>query len=217
MSKKIIIFPFGGNARESLMSILAINQRKKTWDIIGFFDDNPLTWGKNCCGFKVNGGREVLKHFSQAYILAVPGNPGNYLERKNIIGSLKIDESRLVTILHPTVSVSGDARIGFNTLIMSNTVISCGVKIGNHCIILPNTVVAHDTSIGDYSIIGANVTISGNVRIDSECYVGSGVNIRENLCIGKNTLLGLGSNVVCDIEENVVAVGNPARLLRGPR
>lgn len=214
MPKKIIIFPFGGNARESLLSILAINRIKKEWDIIGFIDDDRSTWDKACCGIKVKGGRGVIKKFPDAQILAVPGNPDNYLKRKEIIASLGIPHSRFATIIHPSVIVAPDAKIGYNATLMPNIFISSGAKIGNHCVILPNTVVSHDSVIGNYCCIGSNVSISGSVNIGSECYIGSGVKIRENISIGKKTLIGLGSNVVSYIKEDVIAAGNPCRVIR---
>lgn len=217
MSKKLIIFPFGGNAREALVTILGINRIKKKWDVIGFIDDDSSTWGKDCCGIKVLGGKEILKRFPDAHILAVPGNPHDYLKRKDIIGSLGLKSSRFATVIHPSVVVSPDSRIGYNTLLMPNIIISCAVEIGNHCVILPNTVVSHNSTVGDYCCIGSNVTISGNVTIGSTCYIGSGSKIRENIFIGQKSLLGLGSNVVSNVEEGVVVVGNPARVIREVR
>ncbi len=214
MPKKIILFPFGGNAKESLISILAINSIKKEWDVVGFIDDNSSTWGKSYYGIEVKGGREVLKVFPDSLVLAVPGNPNDYFKRSDIIEGLGVKRSCYATIIHPSTVISPDACIGHNTLIMANVVISCGVKIGNHCIILPNTVISHDSVIGDYCCIGSNVSVSGNVSIESECYIGSGVSIRENICIGKKSLIGIGSNVVSDIKEGVVAVGNPAKVIR---
>lgn len=217
MSKKLIIFPFGGNAREALVTILGIHRIKKKWDVIGFIDDDSSTWGKDCCGIKVLGGKEILKRFSDAHILAVPGSPRNYLKRKDIIESLGIESSRFATVIHPSAVVSPDSRIGYNTLLMPNVVISCAVKIGNHCVILPNTVVSHNSTVGDYCCIGSNVTISGNVTIGSTCYIGSGSKIRENIFIGQRSLLGLGANVVSNVEEGIVVVGNPARVIREVR
>lgn len=214
MPKKIIIFPFGGNARESLMSIFAINALKRQWETVGFIDDDIASKGKVCCGVKVLGGREVLKKITQAKVLAVPGSPKNFLKRKDIITSLGLESTRFATIIHPSVNIAKDAEIGYGSLIMPNVVISCGVKLGKFSVVLPNTVISHDATIGDYCCFGSNVTVSGNVNIGPECYIGSGVKIRENINIGEKTLLGLGSNVISDIENGVVAVGNPARILR---
>ena len=214
MSKKILLFPFGGNAREVLLSILAINTVKNEWEILGFVDDDPSLHGQGSCGIKVLGDKKILKQYPDAQVLAVPGNPDNYLKRKGIIGALGIKESFFATIIHPTVSVSPDAKIGHNTVIMPNCVISCGARVGNHCVILPNTVISHDSNLGDYSMVGSNVSISGNVNIGSECYIGSGTKIRNGISIKEKSLIGLGSNVVSDIEKGVVAAGNPARVMR---
>lgn len=214
MSKKLLLFPFGGNAREALLSIFAINKIKREWDIVGFIDDDQSHHGKSSCGIKVIGGRVILKDIPDAFVLAVPGSPTSYLKRKDIISSLKAEISRFATILHPSVVIAPDATIGYNTVIMPNVVISCGVRIGNHCIILPNTVVSHDSVVDDYCCVGSNISISGSVRIGSSCYIGSGTKMRENVSIGEGSLVGLGSNVISDIEARVVAAGNPTKVIR---
>jgi sugar O-acyltransferase (sialic acid O-acetyltransferase NeuD family) len=214
MAKKLLLFPFGGNARESLPSIFAINDINQEWDLLGFVDDNIATHGKECCGVKVLGGRDILRSFPDAFVLAVPGSPKNFSMRSNIITGLGIEESRFATIVHPSVVKARDATIGYNSLVMSGVVISCGVTIGNHCLILPNTVVSHDSVVDDLCCIGSNITISGSVHIGATCYIGSGTKIREEISIGSGTLVGLGSNVISDIEARVIAVGNPAKVLK---
>jgi sugar O-acyltransferase (sialic acid O-acetyltransferase NeuD family) len=214
MSKKLLIFPFGGNARESLISILAINETAQEWNVAGFVDDDHSLHGKDYYGIKVLGGRELLKDYSDAFVLAVPGSPKGYLRRKSIIESLPVERSRFATIIHPSVVRAPDSAIGYNTLIMPHVVVSCGVQVGSHCIILPNTVIAHDSVVRDYCCIGSNVSISGAVSIGSECYIGSGVKVREDIRIGSRSLIGLGSNVLSDIEEGIVAIGNPAKAMR---
>lgn len=214
MSGKLILFPFGGNARESLLSVFALNDRNMEWNILGFIDDDESRHGKECCGIKVLGGRDVLNDFPDALVLAVPGSPTNFQGRAEVIGSLGLNESRFATIIHPSVGRALDAAIGRNTIIMSNVVISCGVTIGSHCVILPNTVVSHDSVIGDYCCIGSNVSVSGTVHIGSNCYIGSGTKLREDIHIGAGTLIGLGSNVLADIPAGVIAVGSPARVVR---
>lgn len=214
MPKKLFIFPFGGNAKESLLSLLAINALRQEWDILGFLDDDPAQQGKDYCGITVLGGRELLKKHADAFVLAVPGSPTSYARRRSVIESLPVDESRFATVIHPSVVTAPDAGIGYNTLIMSHVVVSCSARVGNHCIVLPNTVISHDSTVGDYCCVGSNVSISGSVTIGPECYIGSGVKVRENVRIGCRTLIGLGSNVIADIPEGTVAAGNPAKEMR---
>lgn len=214
MPKKLLLFPFGGNARESLMSVFAINGKRDEWDVVGFIDDDHSHHGKDCCGIKVLGGREVLDEISDAFVLAVPGSPTSFPGRKGIIGSLQVENKRFATIIHPSAVIAPEAVIGTNCILMPNVVISCGVRIGSHCVILPNTVVSHDSQVDDYCCIGSNVSVSGSVHIGASCYIGSGTKMREDITIGAGTLVGLGSNVLSDIPAGVVAVGSPAKVIR---
>jgi sugar O-acyltransferase (sialic acid O-acetyltransferase NeuD family) len=213
--QKLLIFPFGGNAREALAAMRRIDDKTpSSWNVLGFADDDPTTWGKECLGAAVLGGREILTKFQRAKIIAVPGSPQSYSTRKNLIDSLTVDKNRFVTVIDRTARISPDARIGYNTLIMANAVVGCGVTVGNHCIILPNTVISHESRVGDYCCIGSNVSISGGAVIQEQCYIGSGSVIREGIVIGGKSLLGLGSVIIADIPPAVEAVGNPARILK---
>jgi len=214
MSRKLFLFPFGGNAREALLSVLAINECEQEWDVIGFLDDDQSRHGKECCGITVVGGREMLGVEPDAFLLAVPGSPATFGRRREIISGLPIDQSRLATIIHPSVERAPDAKVGFNSIIMPNVFISSNVTIGNHCVILPNTVLSHDCVIGDYCCVGSNVSVSGSVAIGAGCYIGSGTRMREDISIGRGTLVGLGSTVIADIPEHVIAAGSPARILK---
>lgn len=86
--------------------------------------------------------------------------------------------------------------------------------------------------IGDYTMIGPNVTIAtaGHpvlpelrqeayqfnipVHIGKNVWIGAGVIILPGVTVGDNTVIGAGSIVTKDIPSDVVAVGNPCRVLR---
>lgn len=86
--------------------------------------------------------------------------------------------------------------------------------------------------IGDYTMIGSNVTIAtaGHpvlpelrqeayqfnipVHIGKNVWIGAGVIILPGVTVGDNTVIGAGSVVTKDIPSDVVAVGNPCRVLR---
>ena len=97
-----------------------------------------------------------------------------------------------------------------------------------------NLTLVDDTHIyvGDSTMIGPNVTIAtaGHpilpvlrekvyqfnlpVRIGKNCWIGAGAIILPGITIGDNTVIGAGSVVTKDLPANVVAVGNPCRILR---
>lgn len=52
------------------------------------------------------------------------------------------------------------------------------------------------------------------VHIGRNCWIGVGAIITPGVTIGDNTVIGAGSVVTHDIPANVVAVGNPCKVMR---
>ena len=52
------------------------------------------------------------------------------------------------------------------------------------------------------------------IAIGNNVWLGGGVIVCPGVTIGENTVVGAGAVVVKDLPANVVAVGNPARILR---
>lgn len=46
------------------------------------------------------------------------------------------------------------------------------------------------------------------------CWLGAGVIVLPGVTIGDNVVIGAGSVVTKDIPDNVIAVGNPCKVLR---
>lgn len=52
------------------------------------------------------------------------------------------------------------------------------------------------------------------ITVGDNVWIGAGVLVMPGVTIGSNVVIGGGSVVVGDIPSNVVAVGNPCRVLR---
>lgn len=52
------------------------------------------------------------------------------------------------------------------------------------------------------------------VTIGNDCWIGANVTICPGVTIGDNTVIGAGSVVTRDVPANVVAAGNPCRVIR---
>lgn len=204
--KKLIIFPFNGNAIE------AIDCLGNEYDLIGLIDDNPEKQGQTQYGFEVFS-RDLLITYQETYVLAVPGSPATYLKRRQIIDGLQIPQQRFANVIHPHANISKFAILGYNVLIMAGTVVTSNAAIRNHVCILPNSVIHHDSEVEDYCLIGANVTIAGNVKICQNCYIGSGSTIINNIEIGQKTLVGSGTNVIRSLPSSSKVVGNPGKII----
>jgi len=57
-------------------------------------------------------------------------------------------------------------------------------------------------------------TFARPIRIGHGCWIGANVVVLPGVTIGDGTVIGAGSVVTKDIPANVVAVGNPCRVLR---
>ena len=206
-AKPLLIFPCNGNGIEALDCL------GDAYRFVAFIDDTPEKQGTDRGGYLILG-REALTQFPDAHVLAVPGSPGSYLSRIQVIDGLGIAEGRFARVIHPAARISPLAAIGHNVLIMAGVVITSNAVIGNHVCVLPNTVIHHDAAIGAWSLVGSNVTIAGRTIVGENCYIGSGSSIMNGLQVGTRSLVGLGSNVIRDVPAGSTVAGNPARQVR---
>ncbi len=201
------IFPFNGNGIE------AADALDGNFELCGFIDDTLSKQGELPGGLRVCSRQALIEH-PQARVLAVPGSPTSFMQRRAVIESLGMSEERWATVIHPGAHVSAGARIGRNVLVMAGAVITSNAVIEDHVCILPNTVVHHDAIVGAWSLVGSNVTVAGGTHIGQNCYIGSGSSLKNGLKLGNGTMVGLGSTVLKDTEPGTRVAGNPARLMR---
>lgn len=95
------------------------------------------------------------------------------------------------------------------------TILDCGViTVGNNVLIGPNVNIfgaghpVHPDLRSEELEYGFPVTIGDNV------WIGGGTTINANITIRENTVIGSGSVVTKDIPANVVAAGNPCKVIR---
>ena len=108
------------------------------------------------------------------------------------------------------------------------------VRFGSFVYANFNLTLVDDThiTVGDYTMLGPNVVLATGghpllpalrergmqynlpVRIGRNCWLGAGVIVLPGVTIGDNAVIGAGSVVTRDIPPNVLAVGNPCRVLR---
>jgi maltose O-acetyltransferase len=112
----------------------------------------------------------------------------------------------------------------------SSIVLGDGVQLNNNAFIKSE---GPGITIGDGALLGSHVEIfdsdfhelhparrrggnprMGRVDIGENVFVGEGTKILKGVTIGANSVIGAGSVVTGSIPANVVAAGNPARVIR---
>lgn len=107
------------------------------------------------------------------------------------------------------------------------------ISIGNCCLICPGVRISAATGItvGDSTMMASGVYITDSdwhgiydrldyigasrpVSIGTNVWLGDSVIVCKGVTIGDNSIIGAGSVVTGDIPANVVAAGNPARVIR---
>ena len=108
------------------------------------------------------------------------------------------------------ITIEDDVYINFGYVILD----CAEVTIGSHTLFGPN--------IGLYPVhhaIDAKERINGGccgkpIRIGKNVWLGGDVKVLAGVTIGDNSIVGTGSIVTKDIPSNVVAAGNPCRVIR---
>lgn len=136
---------------------------------------------------------------------------GNNYSRK--INSLKYKPITF-NLIHPTAVVSRNAKLGYGNVVMAGAIINSSTVIGNHCVINTSASIDHDCVIADFVHISPSAALAGNVRVEEGSHIGINACIKQNITVGKWSVVGAGAVVVKDVPDNVVVVGNPARIIK---
>lgn len=91
---------------------------------------------------------------------------------------------------------------------------SSNVHIGDNVLIAAKVQIYAAYHPTDPTIRLTGKELAAPVRIGDNAWIGGGAIICPGVSIGKNTTIGAGSVVTKNIPDNVVAVGNPCRVIR---
>lgn len=156
--------------------------------------------GKRCAFF---GQTYIFKQKDSRIIL------GNDLTFRSYPNSNLIGINRncsLSTLKKEATIIIGDG-CGF-----SGTVIGAFVKIelGKDVRCGANTLITDS----DWHTDDIRAGISMPVKIEDNVWLGEGVKVLKGVTIGANSVIGAGSIVTANIPANVIAAGNPCRVIK---
>jgi sugar O-acyltransferase (sialic acid O-acetyltransferase NeuD family) len=120
----------------------------------------------------------------------------------------------LMTFISSRASVSSNTHIDSGCVILSNAYIGPEVTIQRGSIVNTGAVIEHNSRIGEWSSIAPSATLAGSVCVGDFSHIGIGAVVDSKINVGTDSILGANSLLLNDLASNVVAVGNPARIVR---
>ena len=138
-------------------------------------------------------------------------------ERSRIIGQLVDGNSDYIFIesgfqcaFGKNIHFKGMAILNFNCILLD----SASITIGNRTLIGPGSIITCTNNSLDPKERIAGVFNNKPITIGDDVWLGANVTVCPGVTIGDSAVIGAGAVVTKDIPANVVAVGNPCRVLR---
>ncbi|WP_291666883.1 sugar O-acetyltransferase [Clostridium sp.] len=108
------------------------------------------------------------------------------------------------------ISVGNNFYANFDCIILD----VCNVDIGENVFFAPRVCIYTAGHPIDADVRNTGLEFGKPVKIGNNVWVGGSTVINPGVTIGNNVVIGSGSVVTKDIPDNVIAVGNPCRVLR---
>ena len=143
-------------------------------------------------------------------------NPDDEEQRNTILKELFQDENLNIMIVPPfhcdygfNVHFEGFAFLNCNCMILDTS----PVYIGDGALIAPGVCIS-SAGHGIHPDDRLQYNISKPIHIGKKVWIGANAVILPGVTIGDGSIIGAGSVVTKDIPSNVIAAGNPCKVLR---
>jgi sugar O-acyltransferase (sialic acid O-acetyltransferase NeuD family) len=203
----------GGNQAHYTIDII---EKENKYNIIGIIDSvHPV--GSDRFNYKIIGRQEnlikLIKEYNiEAGVISIGDNWSRYYVYNQTIGL--VPDFEFVNAIHPSVIIGNDVKLGKGIVAMAGCIFNPKSTIGDFTFFATGAQVEHDCYIDKFSSISAGSVTGGYVKIGKFSAITLGSTIIDRVEIGENTVVGSGSLVVKSLPDDVLAYGNPAKIIR---
>lgn len=210
LNSDITILGFSEATLTMIFDILESNNHFPKINIINNLSQLPNKTFINP-NFEINFFKEVQENYHSNFVIGVTQKN----TKINLLNNFQqINLNQFINLISKNSDISSTVKIGVGNIINTMVCIAGQSSIGNYVFINRNVSIGHHTTIGDYTTINPGTNIAGNVTIGNSCQIGIGVNVFDGIKIGNNSIIGGGSLVTKDIPDNVLAYGNPCKIIK---
>ena len=184
------------------LNVILIRIRCRIWTVINYLF--AYCWyvkiERGCCF----NGKTIFRVLPDSIIQIGKESTFNSSHSSNLIG---VYSPCMVSTIKRGAKIEIGNNCGF-----SGTVIGAAlnIKIGNNVRCGANTMITDSDWHSDDYRTGTDK----EVIIEDNVWLGYGVKVLKGVHIGENTLVGAGSIVTRNIPANVIAVGNPCKVIK---
>lgn len=197
----------GGYGAYQVLDLIVDSEK---YYLAGYFDDNINT-KLDFLGINRLGSADeksiinVLNEFEFKNVLISISNNPKFRSKFENLDKLGIN---LVTLVHSTVIIGSNTKIGKGSLIFAGVHIGPDTEIGSMSFISSNSTIEHHNNIGKAFCCGPNFSSSGIVEIGDLVRTGINVGIEPFIKIGSGVVLASGVIVSKNVESNEVVKYN---------
>ncbi|MCB9373364.1 MAG: NAD-dependent epimerase/dehydratase family protein [Microthrixaceae bacterium] len=166
--RALVIVGAGGQGREALDTVEALNAVTPVWSFLGFLADDDRSASLLADrGERVLGPVEELERLDADYVIGI----GDATVRRAVDGRAAADR-RPATLVHPTAVLGSQVELGEAYV---GAVLTTNVSVGRHTIVNVGATLSHDVMVGDFATVGPGSHLAGNVTVGDGADLGVGV------------------------------------------
>lgn len=212
--KKIFVLGIGGSTPVFIDIAEACDYK-----IAGLYHYNDERTGENDHGYPILGSFEDLYQSDikgKMFLLS----QGDMKIREEVTNKIKQLGGLIPTLVHPTSVISKYAKISNKGVIIgANCIVQADSVIKSNAVLWDMALVCHQTIIGNYCFVGPKALVGAHIEVQDFAFIGQDALLVSGKVgtMGANSLLGAGAVLTKELPANVVAVGNPARVIKKSR
>lgn len=195
-------------AGDGAIQIIDALSKVSTQEAVVLFDDNKSLIGKTVFGVPVSGAIDPkvikTKFDSGEFDAAVISISTSIKHRARIYNELSEIGIPFANVIHPTVCVGLNVKLGTGNVILAFCHLGPCAKIRNNNFLSVNCSIEHHNDLGNHCSFGPNVVTSSKVIIEDKVRFGTGIFIEPHLTIGENSIISSGCILLKDVNKNTI-------------
>ena len=150
-------------------------------------------------------------HIPDSFVTIAVGEPSL---RERLFNKIQNTTLHLKSIISNYSYVSEKCEIENGSIVAPMCSIQNGAKLEKNSLINTMSIVGHDCVINEHSVLSSKVNLGGACIVGKSSFIGMGALVKEKVMIGNSSIVGMSSVVYRDVKDNVIAIGNPARVAK---